>query len=127
MDFAKILVVDDVESVVKTVRAQLTELNPKWNVIPVTSGKKCLSLLDTEIPDLVLLDIMMPDMDGWEVMARMHAHTDWKKIPIIFLTAKTDELTKSLSTVSVADYIPKPYDMYDLNNRIKTVITSTQK
>ena len=64
----------------------------------------------------------MPGMDGWELFNRLKENYRWSKIPVVFLTAKNDEFTKTFGSSSAADFIEKPFDIYDLKNRIDTIL-----
>jgi len=117
-----IMIVDDEPDVIFTVKQGLEKLNPNYKVIGVESGKKCLELLENnQIPDLILLDIMMPDMNGWEVLNRLREKAKWGNIPIVFLTAKTDSFSKTFGVTVAMDYIEKPFEILDVKNRIEKV------
>ncbi len=84
-------------------------------------GKKALSMLKKDDYDAVLLDIMMPEMDGWEVAAKMKSDPKIKNVPIIFLTAKTDDFSKGMGKITAEDYIEKPFEINDLKKRIDKI------
>lgn len=118
----KIMIVDDNLDLIYSVKRGLDDLASGYEFIEADSGEKCISLLKKgQIPDLILLDIMMPNMDGWETAAQIRSKLKWKKIPIIFLTAKTDEVSRGLGNVVSEDYIEKPFDIFDLKKRIDKV------
>ncbi len=99
----------------------LTEtLDDYYNVSATISGKDALDILKEEIPDLILLDIMMPEMDGYEVCRIIKKNKEWSDIPIIFLTAKneTEDIVKAYE-IGAADYIPKPFNPPELLARVK--------
>ena len=87
------------------------------------NGQQALNFVKKNEPDLILLDIMMPDMDGYEVCERLKADFSARHIPIIFLTAKTDskDIVKGFD-VGGADYVTKPFNSAELLARIKTHI-----
>ena len=117
----KIMIVDDSPELTFTVKSLLEEsYDNEYEVVVADSGKKCLELLkDNKIPDLILLDIMMPNMDGWDVAAEIKKNPEWgSKIPIVFLTAKTDSDSKTFGKIVSADYIEKPFEIEDLKERI---------
>lgn len=115
----KILLVDDDQGIRITVKDRLEEINPDYNVVNAENGKECIKKLKTEsLPDLILLDIMMPDINGWDVAAEIRKNNKWNKIPIIFLTAKSDSHSKNYAGIVCTDYITKPFDIYELKKRI---------
>ncbi len=119
----KIMVVDDENPIIVSVREGLKSLASKYDVVGAKSGYECIKKLeDEELPDLILLDIMMPGMDGWAVQRQIQSKADWKEIPIVFLTAKTEEHSKRLGNVVAKDYIEKPFEIIDLKNRIDKIL-----
>ena len=99
----------------------LVDLLSSYDVIGAISGKDALEILNDEKIDLILLDIMMPDMDGFEVCEILKENKNTKDIPVIFITAKTDEdsIDKAFEVGGV-DYLTKPFRPRELLSRIKT-------
>ena len=116
-----IMLVDDNPDLLYSVQKGLESLGD-YRVITVEGGRKCLQLLKDIRPDLILLDIMMPGMDGWDTCAKIKDNKKTENIPIVFLTAKTDPISKSMGRLASADYITKPFDMKDLKKRINSAI-----
>ena len=116
-----IMLVDDNPDLLYSVKKGLESLGD-YEVVTVESGRKCLQLLKNIKPDLVLLDIMMPGMDGWDTCAKIKNDKKTEKIPIVFLTAKIDPISKSMGTLASADYITKPFDMKVLKRRIDSIM-----
>jgi putative two-component system response regulator len=117
-----IMIVDDEPDVIYTIKQGLEKLNPNYKVVGAESGKKCLDFLENnQIPDLILLDIMMPDMSGWEVLNRLREKAKWRNIPVVFLSAKTDTFSKTFGITVAMDYIEKPFEIVDVKNRIEKV------
>ena len=114
----KIMVVDDNPDVILSVKHGLEGLDEDYHITGVESGEKCLELLQTEKPDLILLDIMMPGMSGWKTFDRIKENSTWKQIPIVFLTARTDRVAKNAGGFLAEDYIEKPFDVRELHQRI---------
>jgi CheY-like chemotaxis protein len=115
----KIMVVDDEPDQIFTVKNVLESSGGKYEVIGVNSGMQCLELLkNNQIPDLILLDIMMPGMNGWDVAAEIKKNPIWNKIPLVFLTAKTDSFSKTFGGIVSEDYITKPFEMKELKESI---------
>ena len=118
-----ILIVDDDPGVTHTVKYGLESLNADYKVITVDSGQKCLKLLENnQIPDLILLDIMMPEMSGWETQERIRENQPWRKIPIVFLTARTDRMAKNAGSFLAEEYVEKPCKITDLKKTIDKIL-----
>ena len=119
----KIMVVDDDPDQISTVKYVLESLDEKYEVIGANDGTQCLQLLkEDKIPDLILLDIMMPEMNGWEVYNHLKENSLWKDIPVIFLTARTDRVAKNAGGFLGDDYIEKPFNRDELMKRIEEVL-----
>ena len=123
----KIMVVDDEPDVVDLVKLVLE--SDGFSVVTAYSGKEALEKIDGEMPDLVLLDIMMPQMDGWEVYSRIRANPNTKNIPVAMLTAKSQSIDKmiGLHVVKVDDYITKPFGRSELLERVKRILKEKGK
>src|SRR5947209_17146623 len=92
-----------------------------YRVRPVPSGKLALLAAQRDPPDLILLDINMPDMNGYEVCEHLKADDKLKGIPVIFISALTEQLDKVKSfAVGGVDYITKPFQMEELHARVET-------
>lgn len=110
-----ILIVDDI---IENIDILLSLLS-KYDIIPSLEGKTAINIAQKEDVDLILLDIMMPYMDGYEVCKRLKNNQKTKNIPIIFLTAKNDqEAIKKGFEVGAIDYISKPFDPNELLIRV---------
>lgn len=122
---AKILVVDDEQYNLLLLTKRLTKLG--YEVFQAKNGHDALKLLEEQGWDLILLDIMMPDMEGFEVAKKVLGNSEQKEIPIIFLTAKTsiDSKLEGL-TLGAVDYITKPFDFRELQARIKIVLEKNE-
>ena len=119
----KIMVVDDDADQTFTVKKSLERLDTTYEVIRADSGMNCLNYLKNEgKPDLILLDIMMPDMSGWEVYEKLQDNPEWKSIPVVFLTARTDRVAREAGKFFGKDYIQKPFSPQDLHDRIEKVL-----
>ncbi len=97
-----------------------------FEVKGAAGGVEGLKMIREEMPDLVLLDLMMPDMDGWEVYQQMKADEKTKGIPVIVVTAKAQSIDKvlGLHIAKVDDYIAKPFSPQDLTNSVEKVLRS---
>ena len=116
----QILMVDDDKSQLLYVNAILKN---EYDIISVTSGKDALECLGKTVPSLVLLDVLMPEMDGFEAYGKMRALSSMKDVPIIFLTSVNapEEIERALR-IGAADYITKPYTSENFTNRIRNAI-----
>jgi adenylate cyclase len=121
----RILVVDDTPANIQTVAAILKGQGYQLSV--ATNGKQALDVVEKMRPDLILLDVMMPEMDGFETCQRIKSTEAWRDIPIIFLTAKTDtaDLVKGFEAGAV-DYVGKPFNAHELLARVGTHLTIDQ-
>lgn len=118
-----ILIVDDEPSVAYTVKTGLECMDDKYNVITLNGGKECLQYLKkNQKPDIILLDVMMPGMTGWETYDKIKENSSWSDIPIIFLTARTDEIARKAGNFLAEDYIEKPARIPDIKQRIDNVL-----
>ena len=119
---ARILVVEDTPANIQTLSAILKEEG--YQISIATNGRQALEALERVRPDLILLDIMMPEMDGFETCRRIKASEAWREIPIIFLTAKTDtaDIVRGFELGAV-DYVAKPFNAHELLARVKTHLT----
>ncbi len=113
----KILIVDDVMSNVLLLRVLLT--NEKFTIATANNGRQALEQVKKESPDLILLDVMMPDLSGFEVAQQLKANPDTAEIPIIFLTALngTADIVKGFQ-VGGSDFISKPFNKEELIIRV---------
>jgi len=115
-----ILVVDDEPDILLTV-SQMLEMYG-YNVLKARNGQECIEKLCEVKPDLVLLDIMMPEISGWDVAAKIKENPEWKEIPIVFLTAKGDTMSIGMGNLAAVDYIVKPFDVRDLKERLDKIL-----
>ena len=121
MSLKKILVVDDEADLVETVRFPL-EMEG-FNVLVSYNGEDALNQARKEKPDLIILDLMLPKLDGYKVCRLLKFDENYKHIPILMLTAKTQEKDKILGMETGADeYITKPFEMDDLMGKVKAYL-----
>ncbi len=118
---ALVLIVDDDLDVAKTIEINLTQGG--FGVITAHNGYDALQMAQRDQPDLVLLDIAMPEMDGIEVCRRLRASPATASIPILFLTVSKDIKTKIDGfNAGADDYLVKPFDLQELNLRVKALL-----
>ncbi len=119
-----ILVVDDDPMVTRLVRINL-ELEG-FKVIEAWDGSTALRMLEESRPELLVLDIMMPQMDGWQVLEKVRAQDDLKQLPIVILTAKVqDEDVLKGWRMGADGYIVKPFNPVALAETLRSVISTT--
>jgi two-component system, sensor histidine kinase and response regulator len=119
MGAARILVVDDQAANIQIIGTVLGKLG--CEIIPAADGATALKRVALRLPDLILLDLLMPEMDGCEVCRRLKENHDWKDIPVIFLSAADDKdlIVRALDSGGV-DYITKPFNHAELISRART-------
>jgi DNA-binding NtrC family response regulator len=119
---ARILVVDDTPANIQTLTAILKERGYQLSV--ATSGRQALEVIEKVPPDLVLMDVMMPDMDGYEACRQIKAVPSWRDLPIIFLSARTEtaDIVRGFELGAV-DYVAKPFNAHELLARVNTHLT----
>lgn len=123
---SKILVVDDAEHIVELIQFNLENEGHDVNV--AYDGKEALSKLEQEMPDLILLDLMLPGIDGIEVCRRIRGNDKSKNIPIIMITAKGEEIDKVLGLeIGADDYITKPFGVRELLARVKAMLRRSRQ
>jgi two-component system response regulator VicR len=117
-----VVCIEDEAEMIELVRLILK--NRGFEVIGAMSGENGLEMIAKVTPDLVLLDLMMPDMSGWDVYQRMKADDEMAKIPVIVITARAENIDKMLGIhiAKVQDYITKPFSPAQLLSSIKRVL-----
>jgi DNA-binding NtrC family response regulator len=119
---ARILIVDDTPANIQILMAILKQQG--YQLSAATNGRQALEVIEKVSPDLVLMDVMMPDMDGYEACQRIKASPRWRDLPIIFLTAKTEtaDIVRGFE-VGAVDYVGKPFNGHELLARVSTHLT----
>ena len=118
----KIYVLDDEEDILEIIKINLDSAGYETHTFSRPSLAKA-ELAKGSIPDLFILDIMMPEEDGYEFCRFVKSKNSLKDIPVIFLSAKTDEFDKVLGLeLGADDYVPKPFSIKELSSRVKAVL-----
>jgi PleD family two-component response regulator len=114
----KVLVADDDKNVINIIRYSIN--GEKFEVLEAANGKEALGMIFSRSPDILILDIMMPEMDGYMVCEELKKHDSTKDLPVIILSAKTsvDDKLKAMG-LGIDDYMTKPFDPRELEARIK--------
>ena len=115
----KIFAVDDEYDLLFTIKKVVEFYNKDYSVTTIDSGKKLFNLLEKTIPDLILLDIMIPDINGWEIFNKLKTNLKWKKIPVIFISSVADDTSKITANSIGDDFIEKPFDAELLQRKIR--------
>jgi two-component system, OmpR family, response regulator VicR len=126
----RIVCIEDEPEMIDLVKLILTrKINPAtgenmYSVHGAGGGKLGLELIQQVQPDLVLLDLMMPDMDGWEVYQNIRSNDSMKEIPVIIITAKAQSIDKvlGLHIAKVNDYVTKPFGPKELMSSVEKVL-----
>jgi CheY-like chemotaxis protein len=120
----RILVVDDEERVREMIDFRLRLFG--YEVLHAVDGQEALAVAAKEKPDLVLLDVMMPELDGFQVCRRLKEREETKEIPVVMLTAKAEakDVTRAFNSGAV-DYVVKPYDPMVLQQKVAQSLSAT--
>lgn len=120
----KVLCIEDEPEMIDLVKLILERKG--FQVVGAIGGREGLAVIRREMPDLILLDLMMPDLDGWEVYRQMKAEEALKDIPVIVVTAKAHNIDKvlGLHIVKVDDYITKPFGPQELLDSVEKVLSA---
>ncbi|RLF57662.1 MAG: response regulator, partial [Thermoplasmata archaeon] len=109
--------------ILHTLKRGLEIFNDKYELNLVENGSKFLEQMEkNKKPDLILLDIMMPDISGWDLFAKIKENVDWSNIPIVFLTAKADGFSVGFGKKNADAYITKPFEINTIKKTIDNLI-----
>jgi CheY-like chemotaxis protein len=117
----QILVIDDEEAIRLIIQASL-EFTTSWTVLLASSGTEGLKMAQAEQPDAILLDVMMPEMDGISILHQLQTHPLTQNIPAIFLTAQVKEAERKKLKALGAGVLSKPFDPSAIAHQIKTLL-----
>jgi CheY-like chemotaxis protein len=119
----KVLIVDDEEELREIIKKKLEQ--NQFEVMTASGGQEALDICKTNRPDIILLDIAMPGMDGYQTCEKLKQDKDTLDIPVLFLTAKDldpEGIIERYSSLGACGYLPKPSTFKDLLERIKEII-----
>jgi len=126
MEKRTILIVDDEEDIVELV--QLNLVRGGYQTLACTTGEKALAIAESKRPDLVILDLMLPGIDGMEVCRRLKANPDTRQIPVLMLTAKGEEADVVAGLeLGASDYVTKPFSGKVLIARVRRLLRSQEE
>ncbi len=121
----RILVVDDDKEIVRIIRAYLQQAG--YTVLTAYDGETALHIIRSDRPDLVVLDLMLPDRDGWSITRVVRADEALAATPIIMLTARVESTDRVLGlNLGADDYVPKPFDPHEVVARVRAVLRRAQ-
>jgi DNA-binding response OmpR family regulator len=122
----RILAVDDENDILLILKTAL--LSEGFDVTTVASGPEALTAMADETPDLVIVDMMMPEMTGFEVLAQMRQSASLTAVPVIMLTGTTDkEKIREAIDMGVSYYIVKPFEFHDLISKVRLAIADAEQ
>jgi len=122
MSIKRVLIIDDEETIQTVVQFGI-KMAVGWDVLTAGSGVQGIAVAQTEQPDVILLDVMMPDMDGISTFKALQAQTATENIPVIFLTAKAQTAEKrQFSSLGVSGVITKPFNSLQLPEQISRIL-----
>ena len=117
----KILVIDDEEDILKLLRLRLQQEN--LNVIVASDGDIGVKSAEQELPDLILLDIMMPEMDGYSCLKEIRKLPKTKDIPVLILSGKEEKKVRDLFAFqNISGYLEKPFKLDDVAEKVKEIL-----
>jgi DNA-binding response OmpR family regulator len=116
-----VLIVDDAPNIVLSLEFLMKKEG--YDVYSVSNGKEAMAAIGEKIPDLILLDVMMPKKDGYEVCQELRANPDWQNIKIIMLTAKGRDVEREKGlALGADDYVTKPFATQELVKKVKSLL-----
>ncbi len=126
MAIAKILVVEDELDIQKVIRMSL-KFRGVREVVLADNGEECLAIVAQVRPDVILLDVNMPKLDGYETCRRLKQNPDTRPIPVIFLTARTQKAERAIGMEAGASgYLTKPFDPMTLHDQIVALLRNLE-
>ena len=121
----RVLIVDDDPDILRLVTYNLTQAG--FEAVTADNGRKALEQVRKQPPDLIILDVMLPDVDGMEVCRTLRSHDASRRIPIIMLTARGEEIDRIVGfELGADDYVMKPFSPRELVLRVKSILRRTQ-
>ncbi|MFW6130372.1 MAG: response regulator [Atribacterota bacterium] len=122
MNTQKILIADDNERLVRLI-ARYLDNRSDFQLFSAYTGKQALSIIEEENPDLIILDILMPEMNGYALCEKLKKQADTSLIPVIIISSRADISDKITGIkLGASDYLPKPFDFRELEARIKNIL-----
>jgi len=122
MSLSRVLVVEDDPDIQKVI-VMAFRFQGITDVTTAGSGEECLAVVESVLPDVILMDVMMPKMDGYETCRRLKANPKTRSVPVVFLTAKAQQFERQLGLQAGAvGYLIKPFDPMTLCDQIRAVL-----
>jgi CheY-like chemotaxis protein len=122
----KVMMVDDDETILFTFKISMEDLEADYKIDTAMNGKECIDKLqNNETPDIILMDIMMPVMDGWETIQKIREDHRLDALPIIVLTARTDHLVERTNAFDNVFHMEKPFESAELKKKIDEILSKS--
>ena len=118
----KIIVVDDEQDILYTTKKVIEYYDKDYKITTLDCGKKLFELLVEDTPDLILLEITMPNMNGWDIHKKLKSKSEWKDIPIIFISSVVDDKSIRKAKEIGDDFIEKPFTPDILLDKIENIL-----
>ena len=126
MSLERVMVVEDDPDIQKVILMAF-RFQGITDVVTAGSGEECLALIEGVMPDVVLMDVMMPKMDGYETCRRLKANPKTKSVPVVFLTAKAQQYERQQGMQAGASgYLIKPFDPMTLCDQIRAILAEAK-
>ena len=122
MYLKRILIVDDSKFIGMTTKKSLEEIAPDYSIVYVDSGQTCLDLMKYNSFDVIILDIEMPGMNGWQVYKKLREDKKISSTPIVFYTSREDSFSKGFAKILGDAYFEKGIGMKDLKDKIEYIM-----
>jgi CheY-like chemotaxis protein len=119
-----ILVIDDEEDIRKLIQTCL-EIMGGWQVLTAASGSEGINLAQIENPNAILLDVMMPDMDGLTTLKKLKSNSLTSRIPVVLLTARKGSVDKEFTKLGVKGILDKPFNPLKITEQLAKILSST--
>ncbi|MFP4112038.1 MAG: PleD family two-component system response regulator [Candidatus Woesearchaeota archaeon] len=119
----RLLIVDDVSDTRVKLRKGLEKIDPNYEIFEAKGGKECLEIIKKIKPDIVLMDIVMPDLDGFQTTMSLREDPETRNTLVVFLTVRSDEMSRRIGKMLGKGYLLKPINPSDIDYEIKSVLT----
>ena len=116
----RLLIADNNPALLYSAISDLNQMSSDWEVRVVTTGESCLKYLKNNPVDIIILDLMLPDNNGWNIASEIRKRSNTKEIPIIFLASNKNIFCQIMQSLSPEDFIEKPFDFLELDKALRS-------